>query len=89
VGVSLTVPGADPGALSELARAAGGALAVARVKAGVDGNTDLARFLDFAKVVDQGGSFSVELALPLSFLVEQLAQCDRSRPAGASGSGVR
>lgn len=73
------VNGADPQRMEELSRALGGALAAARAAARAEGEDDLAALLDHARVVPQGGRFSLELALPFELLKSRLP-CGGSAP---------
>lgn len=69
------VDGADDEGLDALARSLSGALSAARVKAGMEGEQVLAQLLDYAQVSPTEGAFELDLALPASFLEDQLADC--------------
>ncbi|MBI4818405.1 MAG: hypothetical protein HY791_19220 [Deltaproteobacteria bacterium] len=71
--------GSDSEKVEELARSLGGALALFRLQAKKEGGKegeDLAELLDLARIERQGsGTFSVELALPLSYVKKKLGPC--------------
>ncbi len=60
----------------ELAQSLGGIISLARLKARSDGEEELAALLDFAKVEPFGTGFTLEAALPLSFLEKHLSDCE-------------
>ncbi len=69
------VTGSDNDELNELARSMGGLLSLGRIKARAEGQDDLAELLDFASVDPGEGDFEMEVALPLEYLEEKLADC--------------
>jgi len=69
------VRGADEQKVTDLGKSLGGALSLARLKAQADGDKELARLLDFARVNPDGDEFKLELAVPLEVIKEQLAFC--------------
>ncbi len=75
VAIVANVSGGNNDALNELARAVGGALSLGRIKARAEGDDDLAELLDFASVDPDEGAFEMEVALPLQFLEDKLADC--------------
>jgi hypothetical protein len=75
VAIVAQVFGEDTTAMENLARTLGGILAVARVTARAKNNDTLAELLDFARVSNDGNTFDLELALPLDFLKEHMADC--------------
>ena len=75
VAMVANVTGSDNDALQELARAVGGLLSLGRIKARADGENELAELLDFASVDPGEGEFEMEVALPLEFLEDKLADC--------------
>ncbi len=75
VAIVTDVNGGEAGAVKDLARAVGGAMSVARMKAIADGEDDLAELLDYANVDDDGDGMEIELALPLGFLERRLKDC--------------
>ncbi|HEY3356102.1 MAG TPA: hypothetical protein VGQ83_22810 [Polyangia bacterium] len=84
VALVAAVRGSAPAQVEDLGKALGAALAVARVQAQASGDTNLAELLDFARVVPEGASFTMELALPQAYLEKRLAECGRREPASAS-----
>jgi hypothetical protein len=76
--------GTDAAASEDLGTALGAALAVGRVQAAVGGNESMADLLEHARVVrGAGGSFSLELALPIEVVERWFSGCAGSRsPAG-------
>ena len=85
VAIVADVSGGESAALSDLGRALGGAMSLARLKARAEDEDDLAELLDFASVNNAGGALKVEVALPLEFLERHLADC---KWAGEGGIGV-
>ncbi|MBK9517931.1 MAG: hypothetical protein IPO09_11345 [Anaeromyxobacter sp.] len=79
VAAVVRVNGEDGAALSDLARSLGGAIAAGRLQAQATGDARLADLLDAARVVDEDGRFSLELALPADSLERWFEGC-----AGAS-----
>lgn len=73
------IRGKDESKVTDLGRSLGAALSVARLKAQSDGDEELARMLDFAKVLPAGSEFKLELAVPLDALKERLAFCREER----------
>ncbi len=69
------VRGADEAKMTDLGKSLGGALSLARMKALADGKTELAQFLDFAKVRPDGNEFKLELAVPLDVIKEHFSFC--------------
>jgi len=62
----------DIDALSELGRSMGGALSLALAAARLKGDQELAELLEFARVTDNDGELSLELALPETYLKKHL-----------------
>jgi hypothetical protein len=77
VAIVADVGGDVPSEVEDLAKSLGGALALGRLKAQSDGETDLAELLDFAKIRSRDGQFTVDLALPLDVLVRQMGPCKK------------
>lgn len=71
------VRGADTQGLGDLAKSMGAALAVARVKAQADGETELADLLENAEVRTDGAGFSLQLAVPAAQLEKWFGTCGR------------
>lgn len=69
------VKGEDAAKISDLGKSLGGALSLARLKAQADGKTELAQFLDYAKVRPDGSEFKMELAMPIEAIKQQLSFC--------------
>lgn len=67
--------GDNEATMNDLARTLGGALSLLRIKAAAQGNTELSSLLDAAKVIPQGTSFTVEVALPFEMVEKALADC--------------
>jgi hypothetical protein len=82
LGMVAHVTGTDPRKLQDVGKAMGGALALGRLDAQVKGDERLASVLEFARVQPGLASFNLEMALPLSFLEEQLAFCRKQPDAG-------
>jgi hypothetical protein len=81
VSMVVEVQGADTRKVEELGRSLEAALSVARLKAQVAGEHEVARWLDFASVRPDGARLQVELALPLEFLKDKLSSCAEERRA--------
>lgn len=83
LGIVLEVDGEDQERLGELARMAGGALALGRLEAQAGSDRALAELLDLARVQDQGSRLALELAVPRTWLEERvLSRCrERARHA--------
>ncbi len=76
VGIVADVVGPSGERVEDLGKTLGAALALGRLKARADGEDELAQLLDLAAVKgNEGGRFSLELALPLSLLQEKLGPC--------------
>jgi hypothetical protein len=75
VAIAADVSGGAEGPLDDLARAVGGAMAVARMKAIADDEDALAELLDYASVDNEGGAMQIEVALPREFLERHLKDC--------------
>jgi len=76
------VEGEDRAALGDLARTLGGALAAGRLQAKAGSDQPLVELLDAARVVDEGGRLSLELALPAATLERWFEGCaGRQAPA--------
>jgi len=58
--------------LSDLGRSMGGALSMALAAARIQGDDELARLLEFAKITDHHGELSIEIALPEAYLKQHL-----------------
>jgi hypothetical protein len=69
------VEGADSGALRDLSRTLGGALAAGRLQAKASGDGPLADLLDAARVTPGDGRFALEMALPASTLERWFEGC--------------
>ena len=70
---------------NELARSLGGALSLALSAARIGGDDKLASLLEYARVVDDGGQFRLELALPQSVLQTHLDEiCKAARTTDAA-----
>jgi hypothetical protein len=67
--------GKDEQTMNALARTLGGALSLLRIKAATEGEKELAELLDSAKVLPQGTSFTVEVALPFEIVEQALRNC--------------
>ena len=67
--------GRDVGAVDDLGKSLGAALAVARVTARHDGDEALAELLDLARISPAAGSFRVEVGLPLELLRRRFGRC--------------
>ncbi|MFY0566545.1 hypothetical protein ACN28E_22290 [Archangium lansingense] len=81
------VKGEDAQSVTDLGKSLGGALALARMRAQSQGQEDVAKLLDFARVLPDGEAFRLEMALPLDVLKEQLAFCREPVPEAAAGDG--
>lgn len=88
VGMVATFQGESSDDVEDLSRAFGSVFSLARLKAQADGNASLAKLLEHAKVVPEGLQSRLELALPLSLLEEQLAECRRRGRDQAGDGGV-
>lgn len=75
VGLVARVTGNDPARLEDLGKTLGGALAAGRIAAQSKGEERLASLMELARVQPRGDSFNLEMALPLSYLQEQLSNC--------------
>lgn len=75
VGIQASIKGADPQQVEDLGRSLAGMLSAARLEAKAKGEDQLAQLLDFARVNPDGNAFSLEMALPLDYLKQQLAWC--------------
>jgi hypothetical protein len=69
------VKGMDAQKLADLGKSLGGALSLARMNAQTQGNTRLAQLLEFAKVRPNGNTFSLDVAVPLDVIQQQLSFC--------------
>lgn len=87
VAVVADVKGEDAQAVTDLGKSLGGALALARMRAQSQGHEDVAKLLDFARVLPDGNTFRLEMALPLDVLKERLAFCREPVPEAAAGDG--
>ena len=58
--------------LSDLGRSMGGALSLALAAARLQGDDELAQLLEFAKITDNNGELSLDLALPEDYLKKHL-----------------
>lgn len=101
VGIVARVNGQNTGQVEDLGKALGGALSLARLKARADGDEDLYELMEYARVRPSGGTFNLELALPMEVLEKQLAWCrdeklreqhmrerERERESGDAGTGA-
>lgn len=75
VAAVVRVDGQDAAALSDLARALGGAVAAGRLQAQASGDGRLAELLDAARVVPEDGRFSLEVAVPVATLERWFDRC--------------
>jgi hypothetical protein len=75
VGLVATVRGQDSAQLEDLGRALGGALAAARAKAVLTGDTEAASLLEYAQVFPRGDNLRLEMAVPFEVLQSMLAFC--------------
>jgi hypothetical protein len=71
----------DPGALDDLARSVGAALAVARLEAQAVDDRQAADLLEFARVRPGGDGFAIDLALPADRLEAWFGGCGRRAAA--------
>jgi hypothetical protein len=80
VGLVLDASGAGQDTV-DFGKAVGSAMALGRLAAAAQGHPDLARILEYARVIPDGDgkSFRAELALPLTFLEEKLRDCGKSQ----------
>lgn len=62
----------DIDGLSDLGRSMGGALSLALAAARLQGDDELAQLLEFAKITDNNGELSLDLALPEDYLKRHL-----------------
>ncbi len=81
VAVVARVSGESASEVADLGKALGAALAVGRVQAALGGNAELAELLEHARVVREGGNFSLELALPVALVERWFAGCGDPAPA--------
>jgi hypothetical protein len=80
VGVVADIRGPSPADARDLGRTLGAALAVGRLKAQAEGNTELAELMELARVMPGESDFRLELGLPLEFLQKHLQSCvDRNK----------
>ncbi len=84
VGLVATVTGEDSAQLQDLGKALGGALAAARTKAVLSGDSEAAQLLEFAQVFPGGEKLRMEVAVPFEVLESMLAFCS-GRPSGDAG----
>jgi hypothetical protein len=82
VGVVARVAGDDADKVRDLGKSLGGALAAARIKAQAEGDGRLGSLLELARVQPRDGTFNLEVALPLPYLQQQLANCGEDGPFG-------
>jgi len=75
--LTATFTGPDAAAVDDLGRAVGGALSLWRLGAAAKGNAKLSALLEQAKVVPKEGSFTLDLAMPLSLVRELLGSCGK------------
>jgi len=87
VAVVADVKGEDAQAVTDLGKSLGGALALARMRARSEGEEDVAKLLDFARVRPDENAFRLEVALPIDVLKERLAFCREPVPEAAAGDG--
>jgi hypothetical protein len=80
VAAVVRVEGEDRAALGDLARTLGGALAAGRLKAKAGADQPLVELLDAARVVDEGGQLSLELALPAKTVERWFEGCTGRQP---------
>jgi hypothetical protein len=77
VGLVATLSGDDTSRLQDLGATLGGALAVARAEAVATGDAVTAQLLEAARVIPNGSTFQLELAIPLETFQGWLAFCGR------------
>lgn len=75
VGLVAKVTGPNGEDTRDLGKTMGAALALGRLKAQADGETELAELMELARVVPGSGDFRLELGLPLELLEKHLTQC--------------
>lgn len=75
VAMVATMAGSGQEAMSDLAKSLRSVLSLARFKAQMDDDEDLAELLDYASVSPSGERFDMKLALPLEYLERHLADC--------------
>jgi hypothetical protein len=75
VAMVATMAGSGQEEMSDLAKSLGSVLSLARFKAQMDDEEDLAELLDYASVSPSGEQFDMKLALPLEYLERHLADC--------------
>jgi len=67
--------GEDPDRVNDVAKSMGAALSLLRVKARSDEDRNFTELLDYARIHPEGGSFILDLALPLDFIQRSLSNC--------------
>lgn len=83
VGLVAELSGEDAAKVTDLGKTLGGALALGRMQARAEGDTETSELLDFARVVPgRDGKLSLELALPLEVVARRLAFCRNGPDAG-------
>ena len=82
VAMVLDLQGSDEQSADDLARSLAGAISAGRIAAQEKDDEALADLLDYARVIPKGDSFTLELALPESYLAEHLGSCKWVRPRG-------
>jgi hypothetical protein len=80
VAAVVRVEGEDRAALGDLARTLGGALAAGRLRAKAGSDQPLVELLDAARVVNEGGRLSLELALPAKTVERWFEGCAGRQP---------
>jgi hypothetical protein len=78
VAAVVRVKGDDQGRMDDLARSIGAALSVARLQAQASEDQKTADLLEHARVLDRGGSFSVEMALSAEALDKWFEGCEKA-----------
>ena len=77
VGLVAEVQGPGGEVLGDVAKSLGGALALARMKATADGDTEFAELLELARVNrHEDGRFGLELAIPLELIQKRMSFCE-------------
>lgn len=77
--ISMRANGEDAAGMDELALVLGGAFALGRTAAQVEGDEELAALLEHARVTGRsGGAFTLEFSLPLDVVRDELLKCKPS-----------
>ncbi|MEO7327083.1 MAG: hypothetical protein ABI193_00800 [Minicystis sp.] len=79
VGIVADVTGPNGEEVDDFGKSLGAALSLGRLKAQSEGDDKLAQLMELAKVAPRDGRFSVDLALPMPLIQQQLGPCPRDR----------